>query len=123
MPRRSIPTKTFDPQAISILDSALDGAWTSLMSAGPLNSEAEAIRTELAKHIIRMATKGECDRQRLIQGSVARFRRTSPNRQQSPTPPARPRHDANKSQESTIARTSARLPDRFPAGSSYVIEA
>jgi hypothetical protein len=75
MPCVSRPTRMFYPEAISVLDSALDGAWKSLISAGQLNGDAAAARTELAKHIIRMATKGEHDRQRLIQGALARFKR------------------------------------------------
>jgi hypothetical protein len=87
MPRlKNISTQTFDPQAISILDSALDGAWKSLLSAGQWNGHADAVRVELARHIFRMAIKGERDRQRLIHGSLARFRRTSLNAGQSPTP-------------------------------------
>jgi hypothetical protein len=76
MPRISMQTRMFDPEAISVLDSALDGAWKSLIGAGQLNGDAAAVRTELAKHIIRMATKGEHDRQLLIQGALARFRRS-----------------------------------------------
>ena len=97
MPRlKNIPTQTFDPQAIRILDSALDGAWEGLTSAGQYTGDAQAVRTQLARDIMCMAKKGERDRQRLIQGALAGFRRTS---------------------------TSARLPDRFPVGSAYVVEA
>ena len=35
---------------------------------------ADAIRTILAKHIIAMAEEGERDRQRLIQGALARLK-------------------------------------------------
>ena len=75
MPRLRTPARTFGPEALSVLGSALDGAWKSLMSAGQLNGDAEAVRTELAKQVIRLATQGERDRQRLIQGALVGFRR------------------------------------------------
>lgn len=77
MPRLRMQTTTFDPEAINVLGSALDGAWKSLMSAGQLNGNAEAIRTELAKQVFQLATQGERDPQRLIQGALVGFRRTS----------------------------------------------
>ena len=67
-------TEAFGPEIISILEHALDGAWQRLEGKGHLNGDAEAARTVLAKHIVDMAKKGERDRQRLIEGALARLR-------------------------------------------------
>ena len=64
---------TFDPEAIVILDSALDGAWQTLQGQAQLNGNAEADRTVLAKHIVDVAATGERDHQRLIDSALARF--------------------------------------------------
>jgi len=74
MHRLDEQTGAFDPETISILGSALDGAWRSLENKSQMNGDAEAARTVLAKHIIDMAKKGERDRQRLIEGALARLR-------------------------------------------------
>jgi hypothetical protein len=66
-------TQAFDPEAIIILDGALDGAWQLLKGRAQLNGNAKAARTALAKHIFDVAATGERDRQRLIEGASARF--------------------------------------------------
>jgi hypothetical protein len=39
-----------------------------------LNGSGDAVRTILAKHIIAMAEQGERNRQRLIEGALARLK-------------------------------------------------
>lgn len=75
MPRPSIRSDAFDPEALDVLASAFDGAWSSLVCAGQLNGDAEPVRSELAKHVIQLARQGERDRQRLIHGALRGFRR------------------------------------------------
>jgi hypothetical protein len=64
---------TFNPETLHILGSALDDAWQRLEVRVHLNGSGDAIRTILAKHIIAMAEEGERDRQRLIEGALARL--------------------------------------------------
>jgi hypothetical protein len=66
-------TEAFHPEAIILLDSALDRAWQTLKGKAQLNGNAKAARTALAKHIVDVAATGERDRQRLIEGALARF--------------------------------------------------
>jgi hypothetical protein len=65
---------TFNPETLHILGSALDDAWQRLEVRVQLNGSGDAIRTTLAKHIIAMAEQGEHDRQRLIEGALARLK-------------------------------------------------
>jgi hypothetical protein len=65
---------TFNPETLHILGSALDDAWQRLEVRVHLNGSGDAIRTILAKHIIAMAEQGERDRQRLIEGALARLK-------------------------------------------------
>jgi hypothetical protein len=65
---------TFNPETLHILGSALDDAWQRLEVRVHLNGSGDAIRTILAKHIIAMAEEGERDRQRLIEGALARLK-------------------------------------------------
>jgi hypothetical protein len=64
---------TFNPETLHILGSALDDAWQHL-EVSHLNGGGDVIRTILAKHIIAMAEQGERDRQRLIEGALARLK-------------------------------------------------
>ena len=64
----------FDPETLNILGSALDDAWERLEVRVQLNGSSDAVRTILAKHIIAMAKQGERDRQRLIEGALARLK-------------------------------------------------
>jgi hypothetical protein len=64
---------TFNPETLQILGSALDDAWHRLEVQVQLNGSGDAVRTTLAKHIIAMARQGERDRQRLIDGAMARL--------------------------------------------------
>jgi hypothetical protein len=67
----------FDPEAISILSGALDDAWQVVeanKAALRMDGHPEAARNALAKHIVDMAKQGERDRQRLIEGALARLK-------------------------------------------------
>ena len=65
---------TFNPETLHILGSALDDAWQRLEVRVHLNGSGDAVRTILAKHIIAMAEQGERNRQRLIEGALARLK-------------------------------------------------
>jgi hypothetical protein len=69
-------TETFSPETVRILGEALDEAWRRLeVEAGAyLKDSGDGARTLIAQHIIAMARQGERDRQRLIEGALARFR-------------------------------------------------
>jgi hypothetical protein len=64
----------FHPETLHILGSALDDAWQRLEVRVHFNGSGDAVRTILAKHIIAMAKQGERDRQRLIEGALARLK-------------------------------------------------
>src|SRR3984893_5666415 len=76
---RVILDVTFNPETRHILGSALDDAWQRLEVRVHLNGSGDAIRTILAKHIIAMAEEGERDRQRLIEGALARLEALRPS--------------------------------------------
>jgi hypothetical protein len=66
----------FDPETISILSGALD-AWQAVeanKTAFRMDGHPEAARNALAKHNVDMAKQGERDRQRLIEGALARLK-------------------------------------------------
>jgi pyridoxal/pyridoxine/pyridoxamine kinase len=71
---RTLLDVTFNPETRHILGSALDDAWQRLEVRVHLNGGGDAIRTILAQHIIAMAEEGERDRQRLIEGALARLK-------------------------------------------------
>jgi hypothetical protein len=67
----------FDPETISILSGALDDAWQAVeadKTAFRMDGHPEAARNALAKHIVDMAKQGERDRQRLMEGALARLK-------------------------------------------------
>jgi len=64
----------FNPETLHILGGALDDAWLRLEFGARFNGSADAARTVLAKHMIAMAQQGERDRQRLIEGALARMK-------------------------------------------------
>jgi hypothetical protein len=65
----------FDPEVITILVAALDGAWAAVQSSGAhLDGREEEARDAIAKYIVELALKGERDRQRLIDSALVRFR-------------------------------------------------
>jgi hypothetical protein len=69
--------EAFDPDTISILGAALDGAWERACAnqiAFRLDGSGEAARDLLAKHIVDMAKQGERDHQRLIEGALDRLK-------------------------------------------------
>jgi hypothetical protein len=65
---------TFNPETLHILGRALDDAWHRLEVRVHLNGSGDAVRTILAKHVIAMAEQGERNRQRLIEGALARLK-------------------------------------------------
>jgi hypothetical protein len=67
-------SRAFNPETLDILGSALDDAWRRLEVRVHLNGSGDAVRTILAKHMIAMAEQGERDRQRLIEGALARLK-------------------------------------------------
>ena len=61
------------PRQLLLLGGALDDAWHRLEVRVHLNGSGDAVGTILAKHIIAMAEQGERNRQRLIEGALARL--------------------------------------------------
>ena len=76
--RNNPPAVAFDPDTITILSSALDEALVfakaSNGDAFKMDGHAEALRVALAKHIVEMASQGERDGQRLVEGALARLK-------------------------------------------------
>jgi hypothetical protein len=67
----------FDPDTIHILSGALDDAWQVVeanKAAFKVDGNPDGARQALAKQIVDMAKQGERDRQRLIEGALARFK-------------------------------------------------
>jgi hypothetical protein len=74
---RNVPpeTETFSPETVHILGEVLDEAWRRLEAGAYLkDNSGDGARTLIAQHIIAMARQGEGDRQRLIEGALARFK-------------------------------------------------
>ena len=67
-------TETFGPETVHILGEVLDEAWRRLEAGAYLKDSGDGARTLIAQHIIAMARQGERDRQRLIEGALARFK-------------------------------------------------
>ena len=63
---------TFNPETVHILGEALDEA-RGRVAARHMNGSADYARTLVAQHIVAMAKQGERDRQRLIEGALARL--------------------------------------------------
>lgn len=63
----------FNPETVHALGEALDEAWRRAKVATHLNGKADGARTLIAKHMIALARQGERDRQRLIEGALARL--------------------------------------------------
>jgi hypothetical protein len=67
--------EAFDPQTITILVEALDIAWATIQASGTqFDGRDEDAREAIARHIVDLATQGERDRQRLIDGALLRFK-------------------------------------------------
>jgi hypothetical protein len=65
----------FDPETITILAEALDGAWATIKASGAqFDGRDEDARDAVAKYIVEFALKGERDRQRLIESALLRFK-------------------------------------------------
>jgi hypothetical protein len=58
---RGIPTSSFDPQTVVLLEAAFDEAWLTLKSIGNKTVRPD----ELARSVLRAATEGERDPVRL----------------------------------------------------------
>jgi hypothetical protein len=68
---------SFGPDIIRVISDALDEAWRTVQANKrrfKVDANSSAARDVLAVHIIAMAKKGELDRQRLIEGALARLR-------------------------------------------------
>ena len=67
--------QAFDPETVAVLSDALDKAWEDVQaSAARFAGNAEDARTLLAKQIVDLALLGERNRDRLINGALARFK-------------------------------------------------
>ena len=62
----------FDPDTVSTLIAAFDGAWQSIKASGAKLSDKqiELMRAILAKYIIEQARRGELDQCRLREGAL-----------------------------------------------------
>jgi hypothetical protein len=67
-------TETFSPETVHILGDALDEAWRRLEAGAHMKGRGDGTRTLIAQHIIAMARQGERDRQRLVEGALARLK-------------------------------------------------
>jgi len=60
---------------VAVIRDALDKAWENVQASGArFEGNAEDARTLLAKHIVDLALLGERNRDRLINGALARFK-------------------------------------------------
>jgi hypothetical protein len=65
----------FGPEIVNLLSDTLDIAWEKLRASGTqFNGHTDAARDLLAKYIVELALGGERNRERLIDGALARFR-------------------------------------------------
>jgi hypothetical protein len=67
------PAIAFDPETIKIVSLAFDDAWEKIQKSGSAFAKpayANAMREEIAKHIIDVAGRGERDRRRLSEDAV-----------------------------------------------------
>jgi hypothetical protein len=74
MPIRPLLAKTsFDPETIDVVEAAFDMSWKLLKTTGSMlaGPESHATRMILAKHIIKMAQRGERDPSKLIDDALA----------------------------------------------------
>ena len=66
---RGFHNNSFDPQALVLLETALDEAWLTLKSIGDKTVKPD----ELARSVLRMAMEGERDPVRLHDGALERL--------------------------------------------------
>jgi hypothetical protein len=67
------PAIAFDPETIKIVSMAFDDAWEKIRMSGSEFAKpayANAMREEIAKHIIDVAGRGERDQHRLSEDAV-----------------------------------------------------
>ena len=67
------PAIVFDPETIKIVSQAFDDAWEKIEKSGNKLAKpafANAMREEIAKHIIVMAGRGERDQNALIEDAI-----------------------------------------------------
>ena len=67
------PAIVFDPETVKIVSGAFDDAWKKIQQSGSEFAKpayANAMREEIAKHIIDVAGRGEMDQRRLSEDAV-----------------------------------------------------
>jgi hypothetical protein len=67
------PQIAFDPETITVLSAALEGAWGRLLKSGcecARPAYARAMREVVARRIIDMAQRGTKDKKKLVEGAV-----------------------------------------------------
>lgn len=68
---------SFDPEMTDVLIAAFEAAWQRIQNSGNLTEATSASRAAtrevLAKNIIAVARSGECDKDRLVEASLARL--------------------------------------------------
>jgi hypothetical protein len=67
------PTIVFDPDTVKIVSQAFDDAWKKIEKSGNKFAKpayANAMREEIAKHIIDMAGRGERDQNALVEDAI-----------------------------------------------------
>jgi hypothetical protein len=67
------PAIVFDPDTVKIVSRAFDDAWEKIEKSGNKFAKpayANAMREEIAKHIIDMAGRGERDQNALIEDAI-----------------------------------------------------
>jgi hypothetical protein len=67
-----LPSETFDPETIRVLNAAFEDAWQSLTEGGTdLGPDTDATRDTLAQGIVLAATLGERDQWKLRNAALA----------------------------------------------------
>jgi hypothetical protein len=67
------PAIVFDPETVKIVSVAFDDAWKKIRQSGSEFAKpayANAMREEIAKHIIDVAGRGEMDQHRLSKDAI-----------------------------------------------------
>jgi hypothetical protein len=70
----------FDPEAVTVLVAAFDGAWKLLQGSGVVfasEASAENARLTIAKRIIEMARQGEHEQRRLRNDALTHFAKSN----------------------------------------------
>ena len=67
------PAIVFDPETVKIVSVAFDDAWKKIQQSGSEFARpayANAMREEIAKHVIDMAGRGEMDQRKLSEDAI-----------------------------------------------------